>query len=377
MSIASEADGPAAPKSPMPRLGPVPFAMLTKMGRLDAAIEPTVFGAPIQYSINDVAEQLGTDPKQVLNLANWVGRPPRDNFELRYTDADVEFVRQALEYQRITGLSEEELGALMRGMALSMEGLTARQVEGMVQRLAARENIGDTAARLMGAERLPRQTQLLLPLLTHVYQRHFASSIRRLTVDAIAQRGLGSDDDDYPLVRAIGFADIVNFTARTEHATPGEFRELIRTFRDTTWDIVNGGGGRIVNFIGDAVFFAADNIHDGANIALKLAAPGALGLCGPVRVGMAWAKVLSTYGDIYGAGVNLAARLADIAEPGEVAVGPKAASLLTRQPEFLVAPRPKFEARGIGIVQPYRLRYADDDRPLPPESETPRRFQEL
>ena len=360
------AGGTSANASPrMPALGPVPMALLKKMARLDAAIEPAVFGAPVQYSLEQVAELAGAEVEQVRNLARWIGRPPRDIYEVRYTDSDVDSVRQILAYAEAKALTQQDLGALIRGMALSMEGLTSRQVEAIVQRLADRQGLGDTGARLIGAELIPQQTAELLPLLDHIYRRHFASSIRRLTTDAIAQRGLGSSDTDYPLVRAIGFADLVNFTARTEKATPEEFRELIRHFRDTSWDIVNENGGRIVNFIGDAVFFTADTVHEGANIALQLAAPGALGICGEARASLAWAKVLSTHGDIYGAGVNLASRLCTVAEPSEVIIGPRAASLLSRLPEFTVTPQPAFEARGIGLVRPALLRYTSDTRPAP------------
>src|SRR4029077_4943486 len=79
--------------------------------------------------------------------------------------------------------------------------------------------------------------------------------------------------------------------------------------------------------IGDEVMFVADEVADGLAIARNLACglPGAEGLPA-VRVGLAGGEVLHRAGDYYGSVVNLAARLVNLAEPGEVLISGAAAA---------------------------------------------------
>jgi len=332
------------------------------MAKLDAAIEPTIFDAPIKYSMADMARIAGTTVENVFTMTRQIGSSPRDADAVHYTDLDLAAVQDALAFAESEEIDQEALGTLLRGMGFLMERLTTRQVESVIHHNEQKYGVSDTEARLLAAEQSPQQAEKVLRMLGHVYRRHLAISTRRLTVDTIAQRGLLSSEADYPLVRAIGFADLVNFTARTEKVSPKEFSEIIKNFRETAWDIINRHRGRTINYIGDAVFFVADTIEEGAEMALQLAAPGVFGISGEMRVGLAWSRVVAIYGDAYGPGVNLASRLSSASHANEVYVDASAAKLLRTIPEFSVQPEPEFEAHGIGTVHPYRLRYTDDPR---------------
>lgn len=350
-------------KSPRRQLGgfhPTANAMLLRMAELDANIDPRIFPGEIKYSMADMGRLAGTTTEHVFELTRQIGSTPRDADVVRYTDLDLQAVQAAVEFQKSENLSDETMGTLLRGMGFAMERLTTRQVEAQILHNAETRGVSDTEARLLAAEQTPDQTQTFLRMLEHVYRRQLVISTRRLTVDTIMQRGLHTNDDAYPIVRAIGFADLVNFTERTEKLSPKEFTEVIRDFREKTWDIINRARGRTINYIGDAVFFVADTIEEGAQIALGLAAAGELGVAGQVRVGLVWSRVIAIFGDAYGPGVNLAARLCAVAEPSEVWIDPAAARLLSVSGHYAVEPRPAFEARGIGLVEPSRLRYADD-----------------
>ena len=342
--------------------GAPPIALLGRMAELDRAIEPTIYTEPVKYSLGDIAEITGSTVEHVFDLTRWIGSVPRDATTKYLTAWDLEAVQAAVDFQREEHLDDAAISTLLRGMGFAMERLTTRQVEAVIQSIETTQGVGDTEARLLAAAAAPKQAPLVLTMLSHVYRRHLAISTRRLTTEAIAQRGLLSDDHDYPLVRAVGFADLVDFTKRTEHATAGEFTAMIQNFRDTAWDIVNAGHGRTINYIGDAIFFVADTIEQGADIALALAAPGALGISGPVRAGLVWSRIIATHGDAYGPGVNLAARLCAAAEPDEVLIGPLATAMLNRSPKYQVVRQPDVDAHGIGPVTASRLRHADDPR---------------
>jgi adenylate cyclase len=120
---------------------------------------------------------------------------------------------------------------------------------------------------------------------------------------------------------AVGFADLVGYTALTRTLSPGELSRLLRRFEDTVGEVVGEHGGRLVKQIGDGAMFAAETAQAGAATACDLAAAFAgADDVPPVRVGLACGSVLSHYGDYYGDVVNLAARLVALARPGTVVV---------------------------------------------------------
>jgi len=335
-----------------------PLDLAKRMAKIDSLIELTVFGAPALYNVEQLAQRIGVAPEHAYNLGHWVDHTPLSADEVKFSDIDAQAAAEGLMFAAYQGFSEAEFGDFVRSISLSMERLTARQVEALVQKIAKEENVSDTEARLRAGERAPALTQELLPLVEHVYRRQFVNAIRRLTVTAIAQRGLHDEETAYPLVRAVGFADIVNFSSLVEKATPTELSEIVRSFQSTCLDIVKRFRGRVVNFIGDKVFFTTDNISDAAQIALLLADENGLGNCGTARVGLVWYRVITAEGDLFGPGVNLASRLCDAAEPATVLVDAKAAALLNQTGEFKVTSLPDIELRGIGTVTPSLLQTA-------------------
>jgi adenylate cyclase len=177
------------------------------------------------------------------------------------------------------------------------------------------------------------------------------------------------DPTALPLARAVGFADMVSFTRRTAGLGPTDLSVFVQRFETAARDVVTAAGGRVVKTIGDAVLFVADDVFTGAQVALGLArvlgseldvdaersagglAEGARGVT-PVRVGFVQGRVLSRFGDVFGASVNIAARLTDIAEPSTVLTDTATAALLGRDPRFVLATLPARDLAGLGSIAP-------------------------
>jgi class 3 adenylate cyclase len=128
---------------------------------------------------------------------------------------------------------------------------------------------------------------------------------------------------------AVGFADLVGYTALARTLTTADLSRLLRRFEDTVGEVVTARGVRLVKQIGDGAMFAAETVEAGAATACDLAAAfAAADGVPPVRVGLACGAVLSHLGDYYGDVVNLAARLVALARPGTVVVSEELAGQL-------------------------------------------------
>ena len=155
-----------------------------------------------------------------------------------------------------------------------------------------------------------------------------------------------SDPDDAPrsavaasraALRIVLFADLVGFTPLSEHQDPEEVRDLLSRYFDAAREVIEGYGGTVEKFIGDAVMAVwgapvaqEDDPERAVRAALELvdrvrAIPTAdqpLALRAGVLSGEA-AVTLGAVGQGMVAGdlVNTASRLQSVAQPGIVLVG--------------------------------------------------------
>jgi class 3 adenylate cyclase/tetratricopeptide (TPR) repeat protein len=145
------------------------------------------------------------------------------------------------------------------------------------------------------------------------------------------------------------FADIAGSTKLAARLDPERFREVLGAFYRMASDELSSLRGRAEKFVGDAVMavFGLPDAHDddalravraGLSVRDRVERLGEeLGLDAPlqVRVGINTGRVVASSGRaddflVSGAAVNLAARLQQVAEPGEVVVG-DTTWLLTRE----------------------------------------------
>ena len=125
---------------------------------------------------------------------------------------------------------------------------------------------------------------------------------------------------------AILYADVAGYSRLTGQNEEDTHRAL-RTHLDTFTRTIEGHGGKVVHFAGDAVladFATASNaLACAAELQRDLAARN---VEIPVerqvqfRIGINLGEVIVDRDDIYGDGVNVAARLESLAEPGGICV---------------------------------------------------------
>jgi adenylate cyclase len=145
---------------------------------------------------------------------------------------------------------------------------------------------------------------------------------------------------------AVCFADIAGYTelsARDE----GEAVAVVELLQEVARQAVGERGGRVVKFIGDAVLAEFTSTDDAVRSAIEMrdrfaAEARSRGLGSrDLRVGVHVGDIVTAAdGDVYGDGVNVAARIQGAAEPGHVWVSEDVWRQLRQRPEF------RFEARG-------------------------------
>jgi adenylate cyclase len=126
---------------------------------------------------------------------------------------------------------------------------------------------------------------------------------------------------------AILAADAVGYSRLMGADEAGTLAALKR-HRETIFDpAVAAHNGRIVKLIGDGAIVEFGSVVDAVNCALSVQCSGASmpGESGPqptivLRIGINLGDVIIENDDIYGDGVNIAARLEPLAEPGGICV---------------------------------------------------------
>jgi adenylate cyclase len=169
------------------------------------------------------------------------------------------------------------------------------------------------------------------------------AALRRQIV-AVAERVWSTDPERSVVTvqRTVGFVDLVGYTTAAASLSLRELTHVLVEFDLRTSDIVAGGGGQIVKTIGDEAMFVTEHAGDACRIALALVDAGG-GTLPPVRVGLATGEMASVFGDLYGADVNLAARLVGAAEPSTALVSER---VRASAPSFHFSARPPLTLKG-------------------------------
>jgi len=334
-----------------------PHVDLAALAASDAEIDPVVVGIG-QYNMEELSDITGWSIAQLNDLWLWSGTAPAAYGERVFSETDAAGLKGLKAIAEQEGLDFDEVGTFVRSVSYSMERLALTQVESIVQRLARRYGVSDTEARMIAASYAPSQSKAIALQIAVLWQRHFAGAIHRLTTETILLRGVSDEDHQFPLVVGVGYARVVDFTARTAGFGVESYARFVQTFNNHAADIINSSGGRVVKIMGDIVVWVTPHAHTSADIALRLAALDQTGFDGQLQVAVTWCRVMTLHGDLFGPGVNLAARLVEVAPAGEVLIDDAAASQFVRDPRYTITPQPELEIKGLGLVRPWILKAA-------------------
>ncbi len=254
---------------------------------------------------DEVAERAGISRAEADALWQALGFPHLGD-EAAFADGDVTALRQARDLMDADVVGPELRLAQARVLGRTMAALAESQVN-LAAEAAMRGAISDPTELLATMESLQ----------TYIWRRHLLAATERLA----------ARPEESAIAHAVGFTDLVSYTARSREMSTEGLANLLDSFEAKAQAVVVDGGGRIVKTLGDEVMWVADRATDAAEIALGLADT-------EVRTGVAWGQTLARAGDHYGPVVNLAARLTGLARPGTVLIDKDLAHELTDDPRY-------------------------------------------
>jgi len=320
-----------------------------RRGNLDSASADRLLRPIPTLTREEVADRCGLTPEQVDRAWLAAGFPPPAPGTPTFSEDDLLLFMVVPLAAELFG--EDTLLAFTRVMAASMariaeaaDAMFLTDVEG------PRRAGGATSVELArtvqdGIGMLAGLPTVFAPL----FRRHAMAAIERSRLARSAGPGGRSLTGAYRVPLAVGFADLVGFTALAERSDPRVLAGVVGRFERSAADRAVSAGARVVKSIGDAVMIVGRDAVAVVDVLVGLADdvdadPELTG----VRAAVVAGEVLARDGDYVGPTVNLAARATKEAPPGGVVVNEPVANALA------VVGRP---ARRL---EPRRLRGIDD-----------------
>jgi adenylate cyclase len=304
-----------------------------------------------KYTFAEAARRAGADAETARRLWRALGFPDLPDDATALTDSDVKALRgfvERLEHPWIYDWTLEQAIPQARVANAALARIADAESDDTTQSVnhARAAGLSDEDIAKLIARNL--HFSEITELLDHAHRLQFRAAIWRKLVGT-EPGGPGT------LEATVGFVDLVGYTSLAEGLDADELTALVERFTEVAFDTVAAAGGRLVKTIGDEAMFVAEQPRVAARIALALSAASTGDDQLPdARAGLATGTVLSREGDYFGAVVNLASRLTELAYPGAVLVSDETAAALEDDPAFVLR-RLRRRVRGVGRIEVYRL----------------------
>ena len=280
--------------------------------------EPAAFST----SYEEVARESGRSPELIRRLVGEFGLA-RSDTETRLRDDDVPVLLELLTVW--ADADDNDLGRLARTYGQNIRRLVASDLEIASSSLFARlrsSGFEDEEMREAARDLGLRVMALGERLLVWLRRRHLEHEVLAITVQGTEEflQQLGEVPEDQRRPPAIAFLDLTGYTALTEERGDEAGAELAERLAALVNQAAQPHGGHPVKWLGDGVMFYFPEPSAAVLTGLDLVEQTPIEVDVRARVGVNAGRVIFRDGDYFGRTVNVAARIADYARPGEVLV---------------------------------------------------------
>jgi adenylate cyclase len=278
--------------------------------------------AGFSTSYEDVAREAGRPPEVIRRLVREFGLAQTD-IQMRLREDDVPILVELLNVWAVA--DDDELARLARAYGQNIRRLVASDLEIASNSLFARlrrSELTDEEMRAAAGELGLRVMALGERLMVWLRDRHLEHEVISATVQGTEEylQQLGEVAKDQRRPPAIAFLDLTGYTALTEERGDEAGAELADRLAGMVNEAAQPHGGQPVKWLGDGVMFYFAESAGAVLTALDLVERTPATVDVRARVGVNAGRVIFRDGDYFGRTVNVAARIADYARPGEVLV---------------------------------------------------------
>jgi len=286
-------------------------------GRLPLFLLERLLARDGTWTGREVAERADLPLDEAVAFWRALGFPAGDVDERVFGRQDLEALRVVSALRAVFTMEDLVEAASVTGRALTEISTALTE---LFRRRLVLPFVEGGGAELQVSLRLAAMSELLLspigPMLEVALRRHLDVATRSEAAVSIEET-TGPVTGELEL--SVGFADLVDFTARSEGLSPLEVGQMAATLMRHAEEALPPHNVRIVKSIGDAVMFTALDPISACSAAVDLIDAAAQdAVLPPVRAGIAHGPVIRAYADYFGRTVNVASRLCDVAGAGAV-----------------------------------------------------------
>jgi adenylate cyclase len=286
---------------------------------LDAAAYER-FAALAGETFREVSERTGIPLELLMQVREAIGSAQASPDD-RLREDEMEIVPH-LELQVSLGFRPVAIERLMRVQGESTRRITEQEgawwySEVIAPALAAGKGAEEMGNADLANRNAPLAERALLAMYHAQQARAWTANIIESFEVLLAQAGLHSRLERPP---AICFLDITGYTRLTQERGDDAAADLASTLARLVERSSVQHGGKPVKWLGDGVMLYFRDPGPGVRAALEMVEGLAAAGLPPAHVGLHSGPVLFQAGDYFGQTVNVSARIADYARPGEVLV---------------------------------------------------------